>query len=125
MEKNPIKTLIAALEECSASNVTVALVFRCSVNTLPEEQIRNLIAKVAEDQQITLEEAEERLQGAATSMSMTNASPDMGENALLSMIAEFSILQGNLSHDVLTVAEQRLKEKSKETSRIITLGAGG
>lgn len=124
MEKNPIDALVGVLKQCSEENVTVALVFRCSVDKLPEEQKNNLISNVAQSRQITLEEAEASLRGTATSMSMTNASPDMGENALLSMVAEFSILQGNLANDVLVIAEQRLQQTQKEAGpRIIVPGA--
>lgn len=123
MENNPIDALVGALKQCSEANVTVALVFRCSVDTLPKEQKNSLISNVAQSGQITLEEAEASLRGTATSMSMTNASPDMGENALLSMVSEFSILQGNLANDVLTVAEQRLQQTKKDTGpRIIVPG---
>lgn len=123
MEKNPIDALVGVLKQCSEENVTVALVFRCSVDKLPEEHKNNLISNVAQSQQITLEEAEASLRGTATSMSMTNASPDMGENTLLSMVAEFSILQGNLANDVLVVAEQRLHAlKASLNRRIIVPG---
>lgn len=122
MENNPIDALIGVLKQCAEANVTVALVFRCSVDTLPEAQKNSLISNVAQSKQITLEDAEANLRGAATSMSMTNASPDMGENALLSMVAEFSILQGNLANDVLIVEEQRLQTQKASGPRIIVPG---
>ena len=123
MEPDPISILSEALTQCAEAQTTVCLVVRCAVSKLPEEQRERLYAEVAENEQITLEEAELKLGNAATAISMTNADPAMGSNALLSMFSELNAMQGNLSADVLRVDEQRLQaEKAKITQKIIIPG---
>lgn len=126
MEQDPVSVLTRALEQCAEADVTVSLVFRCSVNKLPKEQKDTLINQVVQVEGISPEEAEARLDKAATTLSMTNASPEMGANALLAMIAENNMALGRLANNVLQVDEQRLREAQEggaETeTKIITPG---
>lgn len=126
MENDPISALISVLEQCGEAGVAVTLALRCSISQLPQEHKDRLLDDVCRVEGISKEEAEERLALSATSLSMTNASPDMGATALLSLVAEHNVAIGNLANQVLRVDEQRLRAaqeaQAEDSPKIIIPG---